>query len=333
MERLAIFGWHESLPALLDALERHAGLRAAAVGDEAAMRLMQARNATALPCFQHLLPMARSTAYDVALISTPELSPELAAAVAERGADLILCGDQMDAAALGAAAEAATREGVAVTVVRPSVPSASFLFLSDLVRSGGDWTPQLMQLDLQSDRPVMAQLRDVLPAVTGVWPGDPQQVVASASYAANGDDPTAVAVHLRFDPQSLATITVRRALEPAMRGMICAPAGTVELHDAGDATELALTAADGHVRSERLLHGDREASEAQRVAAARAGHASEALSTQHDAATLVACEQSLATGRVQFVTPPTTRAALRLLEGGGNPVSGRSSARLQLVTA
>jgi hypothetical protein len=143
MERLAVFGWHEGLPALLEGLEQHAGLRAAAVGDEAATPLMQARKATTLPCFQHLLPMARSTAYDAALVST-ELTAELATTIAGQGADLILCGDQLDAASLSAAAEAASHAGVAVTVVRPSMPSAAFLFLSDLMRSGRDWTPRFM---------------------------------------------------------------------------------------------------------------------------------------------------------------------------------------------
>jgi hypothetical protein len=111
-----------------------------------------------------------------------------------------------------------------------------------------------------------------------------------------------------------------------MRGLLSSPAGTIELHEGGD----------GQVRREHLLHGDRATTEARRVAAGRARQTSEALLTQHEAATLLACEQSLATGPRPVRHPPSTRATLRVLQGGGNPVAGRqgrSPVRLQLVTA
>lgn len=332
MERLAVFGWDDELSSLLAALERHASLSAVAVGDEGAARLLQARNVTGLPGYRHLLPMARTTEYDTALISTPHLAAEVAETAAEAGADLIIRGDRIDGEALSAAATASVRWGVALTVVRPLMPRHGSLYLSDLIASDAKWQPTMLQLDYQGDRSSMALLRDALSAVTSIWPNQPMQVVASAASVGDGE-PNAIAAHLRFADQALATVTVRSAATSAMRCTLSAPAGAAALVADDDETEVTVQPADGPQRVERLLNGASTTDVARLVTEIRGGGIAEGLLVQHEAAVLIACEQALTTGRSQFVNVPSTRSSLRVLQGGGQASSTpRRPTHLALVT-
>jgi hypothetical protein len=127
MDRLAVFGWDDTLPRLLSRLERYAALTPSAVGAEGATQLLQARNATGLACYRHLLPMARSEQYDAALISASAFAGEIANAAAERGADLIVRADGLDAESLSSVASAAVQHGVALSVIRTAFPTPSLV--------------------------------------------------------------------------------------------------------------------------------------------------------------------------------------------------------------
>ncbi|MEE8337020.1 MAG: hypothetical protein V3R95_03065 [Dehalococcoidia bacterium] len=332
MDRLAIFGWDDDLPRLLSRLDRHASLTAIAVGAQGAAELLQARNATGLACYRHLLPMARSEQYDAVLIGGDELAGEIASAAAERGADLIARADRLDAESLSAVASAAVQHGVAMSVIRTAFPAPALGMLAALAAEDEQWRPRSLQLDWQADAPAASLLAAALAGITAVCPSQPSQVVVSG--AAAGDDHELLAAHIRFSDGALATLNVRGGdgAPPAMRCSVSTPAGSFEFDATAQTSAVTVTPAEGEQRTEQLAHGDAEAIAAHHVAEVRAGGGSDALPAQREAAVLLASEQALASGRVQFVSPPVTRTALRLLEGGGQSAPTPRTARLQLVT-
>lgn len=337
MDRLAVFGWDDDLPRLLSRLDRYASLTATAVGAEGATELLQARNATGLACYRHLLPMARSEDYDAALISGAgaggaALAGEIANAAAERGADLIALADRLDAESLSAVASAAVQHGVAMSVIRTAFPAPALGMLAALAAEDDHWCPRSLQLDWQADAPAASLLAAALAGITAVCPSQPSQVVVSG--AATDGDHELLAAHVRFTDGALATLNVRSSADapPAMRCSVSAPAGVFEFDAVAQTSAVTVTPAKGESRTEQLAHDDVEAIAAHHVAAVRAGAGSDALPAQREAAILLASEQALASGRVQFVSPPVTRTALRLLEGGGQSAPTPRTARLQLVT-
>lgn len=333
MDRLAVFGWDDDLPRLLTRLERYASLTAIAVGAEGATELLQARNATALACYRHLLPMARSEDYDAALIGNAAFAGEIASAAAERGADLLVRADRLDAESLSAVASAAMQHGVAMSVIRTAFPAPGLGMLAGLAAIDEDWRPSTLQLDWQARSPASSLLGDALAGVTAVCPSQPSQVVVSGTAA--GGEQEMLAAHVRFTDGTLATLNVRSSLDcvPAMHCSVTALAGSFELDANAETTVITIAPAEGELRTEQLMHDDAEAVAAHHVAEVRAGRGSDALPAQREAAILLASEQALASGRVQFVSPPVTRTALRLLEGGGQSAPTPRTARLQLVTS
>ena len=338
MDRLAVFGWDDDLPRLLSRLDRYASLTATAVGAEGATELLQARNATGLACYRHLLPMARSEDYDAALISSAgaggaDLAGEIANAAAERGADLIARADRLDAESLSAVASAAVQHGVAMSVIRTAFPAPALGMLAALAAEDDHWCPRSLQLDWQADAPAAALLAAALAGITAVCPSQPSQVVVSGT-ATGGDDYELLAAHVRFTDGALATLNVRGGSDapPTMRCSVSAPAGVFEFDAVAQTSAVTVTPAQGEPHTEQLAHDDVEAIAAHHVAEVRGGGGSDALPAQREAAILLASEQALASGRVQFVSPPVTRTALRLLEGGGQSAPTPRTARLQLVT-
>ena len=330
MQRLAVFGWGDgSVSRLLAGLERHASLRAVAVGDTSAAQLARARGATGLPCYQHLMEMARVTEYDTALISTPELAAEIADRAAARGADLILTGDRMDAAALGAAATAAARHGVALAVLRPALRSAGCAFLTGLIDADGGWRPRFASLELSGHRPAPALLRDAVAAALRLMPDAPTEV--SASAAGPGEEPEALVAHLRFPGGALISLTALTTPAERLRLSVIASAGSAKLESQQRETRLTLTVAGGSPQTSRLPQGDHEDEEAARVAVVRQGKATDTLPAHREAATLRGIEDALVSGRTEPVRAPATRAALRVLEGGDGSRSTPRAGRLHVV--
>lgn len=331
MDRLAVFGWDDGLPRLLTRLERHASLHATAVGAEGATELLQARNATGLACYRHLLPMARSQRYDAALIGGAVLAGEIANAAAERGADLLVRADRLDAQSLSAVASAAVRHGVALSIIRTALPAPGLGMLAGLTARDGRWDPRLLQLDWRAKSPACSLLAAALAAVTTVCPSQPSQVLVSGAPA-DGEHEL-LAAHVRFTDGALATLHLRSdgGTEPAMHCSVSSLAGSFEFAAGAETTAITIVPTGGGRRVERLPHGDAEAIAARHVAEVRGGGGSDALPAQRQAALLLAAEQALASGRVQFVSPPQARTALRLLKGGGDRSTPRT-ARLQLVT-
>ena len=68
------------------ALREQAQLETVAIGDQYPARLVRARTATRLACYQHPRQMARDQAFDALLLAAPEAAEEVTTTAAVRGA-------------------------------------------------------------------------------------------------------------------------------------------------------------------------------------------------------------------------------------------------------
>lgn len=323
MERLILCGWESDETRLLEALRIEAQLEAVAVGDHRAAALVQARTALRLPCYQHLREMVRTTAFDAMLIAAPELAADLATDAAARGCDLLLLGDQMDGAALEAAATASIRYGVALAVLRPALRSAGLLFLADFIEADARWTPVALQIDMRDDRPIHAQLRDAVATVTRLMRSTPTEVIASVA-GPDLDEPIVAAAHIRFEDGRLASVSAQPAESARLRISAHTAAGTIELDSADGDSRLTL-APRGHEPQRSLLRDeDATTLESRRVAAVRRrDDALDARLAHREASLLHALEASMASGLPARVEDLGTRSTLRMLTGGSTAPTPR----------
>ena len=289
---------------------------------------MRARSATGLPCFQHVLEMLRVADYEAVLIDCDLHAGEIAERAAERGADLIVSGERLDAASLASVARAATRHSVALVVLRPALHDRGYTFVSELIAADPGWQPSFVNLELSGDRPAEALLRDAVAAMTRLLPQTPFEL--SAAIAGPADAPEAMAAQIRLPSGALASLTARVAPVTKLSLVATSPASSTELSSEGGAALVTLTARGATPERSRLAIGDLLDQEAVRVAAVRRGEALDALLAPREAATLEAIEAALASGDVQPVHDPTPRASLRVLQGGGHSVDAPAG-RLTLV--
>lgn len=324
MDRLVVCGWDDDTEPLLEALRLHAGLQAVAVGDERAASLVRARTATRLSCYQHLLPMVERGDFDAALVGESDMAAELAASAAQRGADLLLLGDHVDADTLETAAMSATRLGVAFAVLRPSLGGAGYAFLTDLVGAEPRWTPTVLDIEVRDQRPAVGLLRDALAAATRLLGATPLSVVASAA-GLDSDDPLALSAELRYADGSLVTLAGRVSPAPSLRVAAQSPAGTLELRAGDGQSRLSVTRWRGRAEESVLRDPIGIEVEAARVARVRAGEGTDAQLAPLEAAILRAIEDAVSSGSVESVEPTGTRATFRVLTGGV-PLSAHSSA-------
>ena len=154
----------------------------------------------------------------------------------------------------------------------------------------------------------------------------------TVSGAGSDAEPEALVAHLRFASGALASVTARRALAERMLLSTSAPGGSTDLASSGSETELTVHPHGGTSESSHLPGRDPNELEAARASAVRRGEAPDTLLAHRDAATLLAVEAALASGQTADVRPPTTRAALRVLEGGRRTGSTPPAGRLQVVT-
>ena len=329
MQRLAVCGWDDDSPTLLQRLEQRAELRAVAVGARHTAELVRARSSTGLPCFQHVLEMLRVADYEAVLIDCDLHAGEIAELAAQRDADLIVSGERLDAASLAAVARAATLHSVALVVLRPALRDRGYAFVTELVAADPRWQPSFVGLELSGDRPAEALLRDAVAAMTRLLPQTPFQL--SAAIAGPPDAPEAMVVQIRLPGGALALLTARVAPVAKLSLAATSPAGSAELSSEGGEALVTLAARGAAPERSRLAIGDPLDQEAVRVAAVRRGEALDALLAPREAATLEAIEAALATGEVQPVHDPTPRASLRVLQGGGHRVDAPAG-RLTLIS-
>lgn len=322
MDRLALCGWTDEAPRLLHALKLRARLEPIAVGDRQAVQLVRARAATGLACYQHVLEMLRSVDLDAVAITSADAAEELAETAAARGADLVLWGDAMSAAALDAAVEAARRHRVALAVLRPRLQSAGLAFLIGLATADASWRPRFMSIDVAGPGPVSAQLRTAVALSARLLEDLPAAVIGSV-VDGSVDDGFALAAQLRGRDGTVGTLTARTERAPSVRLVFQAPAGTAELTTAAEGrSTLTLTAHGGTAEQSELNDTDLLGREVDRVAAIRRGDAQELLTADRETRILRAAEAALATGAITIIDE-STRPELRLLDGGARECAPR----------
>jgi hypothetical protein len=308
--RLAILGWDDRVRPLLAPLEAYAGLCVAGVGDRGGTALVRARGATGAPCFQHPAEMLRRLDYDALLVASAEADAELAGTAAARGADLIALGDVLPGAALEAVATAAVRHGVALAIVRPLLRGAGFEAVADLL---AETSPaELLSIEVHDQRPSQAILRDAVALALRTLQATPQRVTAAAS----GPAVEGIAAQLRDAGGGLATLAAVSGPR-LLRVHASGEAGAIELEASAGGIELTEHSRDGATTTRRLDDADPATVEAEHVARALDGDATDLRFAHREAAVLGALESALATGQTHRVAEPGVRATLQLLEGGG----------------
>ncbi len=334
MERLAVCGWDDEIADVLHALRLGARLAPVAVGDRQAARLVRARTATGLACYQHLLEMLRAVDVDAVLVTDATQADELAEVAARRGADLLLDGDAMDGSALMSAVGAARRHDVALAVLRPSLQAAAPAFLAALVASDAAWRPRFLAVDVARPASAVAALREAAALAVRLLPDAPAQAMASAIDPGAGAglaEATAIAAQVRCADGAVATLTARTAATRVLRVVLEAPAGTAEIVSADGGGALTLTDRAGRAERSELEDGDLLAIEAARVADVRRGDSHDMLTAGREAVLLRALEQAARSGYLCPVEDAGVRSTLRVLDGGAVDASAPRRGHLHLV--
>lgn len=335
--RLAVLGWHPGTRELVEALIEHAKARTVAVGDTSAFALIRARGAMHASCFQHVLEMVRTVDYELLLIGDDAYGAKAAAMAAQRGATILLDGARLSAATIEAAANAALRHGVPFVLLRPALHTTAIEVAREQFETARAATPRFVSLDLEGDRPAVQSLGDAVGALLALTPATPQHVVAFAS-GGDEDDPTTIAVQVRFEDGAVASLTarvsaVRRSQEHSaarIRMSMRAEGVEVEADIVETGGAMTSSAPGRESRTRRLRASESLALEAGRVRHAAESSAHDIRAAVREAALLMAIEQALASGGVEAVDQPTP--GLRLLQGGGRVASSAPATRLTLVS-
>ncbi len=224
MRRLAVYGWTDSTPALIEALREHARLEAVAIGDERSAALVRARGATGLPGFQHVRQMARGAEFDTILLGAGAHVAEVAEIAAARGADVLLVGALAEADALSRTAVAAHRHNVTLAVLRPWLRSPAL----ELVESRLEQTPpELLLLEAAEPRPPIRVLRDLIAFTTRVMGSRVLEV--SATETGDSLEGAPLTAHLRFAGGRVALLSARMTLAPTFRALASSADYTLEV--------------------------------------------------------------------------------------------------------
>lgn len=315
MPRLAVCGWEDQTPRLLAALQAQGGLTPSAIADPRASRLVRARTALGLPCFQHLHELIRATEYDAVLLDGPADLADLAGHAGARGASLLLSGDAADGTTLAAVAAVATTNGVPLVVLRPELRRAAFESIRETITNEPAWAPLSLDIRLRQPRTPMAALRDAVAFVCEVFQSGITEAIASPA-GADLQHPTTLSAHLRFDSGKLATISASAASTEHLSIMWEAGAGSAVISATGETALLRLEPIGEEPQMLRITDGDTVSREAARSAHVLDGAGSDAFTAPRSAAALLAIERALRTGQVQRVIDAPARPALRVLTGG-----------------
>ncbi|MQA00985.1 MAG: hypothetical protein GEU80_17000 [Dehalococcoidia bacterium] len=330
MDQIVICGWDQRVPAILEALEAHARLRAVAVGDRQPAPLVRARAATGLACYQHVLEMLRSVPAGAMLLNMDGGAGEYARVAAAHGADLLVVGDVLDGSSLRAAATAARRHGVALAVLRPALRSAGASFLTGLAATDRTWRPRFAEIEVVDDTPAPHQVRTAVALAARLMPDAPVNVLGSA-LGGDPDTSEVIAVQLRYASGDLLTVTARTGHAPTLAVRGESHAGRFEVTSTAGASTVALTRRGAGREETELRDDDPWATEARRVIGVRRGDGTDARHAPAEAAMLLAMDVALETGDVARVEAPGPRAAMRLLDGGAEERTPRRGS-LRLVT-
>ncbi len=315
MNRLAVYGWDEDEPRLLDALQRDARFTLAAIGDRHASALVRARAATGRPCYQHALEMFRTARYDAALLASSEGAMQAAQAAANAGAAVLLLGECADGATIIEASEAALRARVPFALMRPRLQQAGLAFLVNLAASDVGWRPRFLDLTLAAPTGATELSRDAIALANRLMQTTPSSVTGTALGDNEFDGCDTVTAEFRYPEVRLASLRARTSTVERVSLFAECPLGELELRAEDGATTLTMSRRDGRRETSRLTDGDLFAAEAQRATRVIAGDASDALFAPRDGGVLLALERSILTGQVALVEEPSSRSHFVLMEG------------------
>lgn len=328
MHTLAVYGWDEHEPRLLNALQHAAPFRLAAVGDGHAAALVRARAATGSPCYPHATEMFRRNHFDAALIASSSGAGQVAQAAAGSGAAVFLAGDQADGAAIVETVEAALRARTPLAILRPRLQHAGLAFLLNLVASEPGWRPRYLELSMTGRGDALELMRNAVAAANRLVQHTPDAV----SGAVIGDEDIAGAAataELRY-PGRLASLRTRVAEAERVTLLADSPMGVLEVNSLDAHSTVTMTFRGGRRETSRLTDRDPFVLEAQRAARALSGETTDALLAPRDGAVLLAVEEAMETGQVVAVEERSSRANLMLVESRGAPTSSPRG-RLHLV--
>jgi len=328
MHTLAVYGWDEHEPRLLNALQHAAPFRLAAVGDGRTAALVRARTATGTPCYQHATEMFRRGSYDAALLASSAGAGQVAQAAAGSGAALLLAGDHADGGTIVEAVEAALRARVPFAVLRPRLQHAGIAFLLNLVAAEPGWRPRYLEASLAGPADAIELMRNAVALADRLMQLTPASV---SGTSIDSDDPaaTVATAELRYAGR-LATLRARGAEADRVTLLADCPLGQLELSGTGTHSTITMTLQDGRRETSRLTDRDPFVLEAQRAARTLAGDAADALLAPRDGSVLLALEQAMETGQVAMVEERSSRANLVLVESHG-ALTSTPRGRLHLV--
>ena len=321
MNRLAVCGWDEQIAALVRAISLRSDLEAVAIGDDRPAALVRARAATGLPCYQHLREMLRAIDYDTVLIGDTADREALVDLAADRGAAIILRGSVAGAGVLRAASDAVARGAAGLRIARPELQHAGMDLLASLATGDPDWTPRLLQIEINDAGGLEAALDSATALVARLQPEPATQVVA-ATLRGPTDRPLTASIQIRHAEEAISAVTVQDHRDEWWRVSVQAHAGTAELINRDGASTLTIEPAEGVPEQSDLVDDDLLDLEARRLADPASRRMDERLALP-EAALLTAIDSSINTGFVTPVHELGARGNLRVLEGGRLTTSRR----------
>lgn len=204
---LAICGWTERTPALLQALEAR-GLIPIAIGDRSAAALVAAaaafRGRPDSPArYQHPREMLRRAGGNTVLLDMPDAAAE-AAVLAQRGAAVLLTGDALEPETL----EMLARMGATASILRPlwwRAPIAAALQAARTVSRLRSVT-----FTVQEDRPARAIAEDLVVLAARIR-GERVESITATSYGPEREETDSIVTELRFSDGGGALLVARSA--------------------------------------------------------------------------------------------------------------------------
>jgi len=316
---LTVCGWTPEAAEALAALSASGRFHPVGVADPSGAALVQARRDTVLPCFQQVRQFLITAEYDVLLVSSPQAGAG-AALAASRGADLLLLPEACDVETLEAAAEAARRHGVRLTLLRPETHDPGLADLASLLASP-EWAPHYLDITVEGPTDIERLLGTAIAHTSTLEPHHDGRIRAQAWPSDGGATARAMCATLEAAGRQV-RISARHAPDAYLRITGDAPAGAFELRVASGEATLTYTTSTGERIQYQPASVDHWTAEATRAASA-----DDTARARAQASILDAIARSILTGEVQ-ATNCCAKPDLRIIEGRGEIQSRRGNLRL-----
>lgn len=249
---LAICGWTERTPALLQALEAR-GLVPVAIGDRSAAALVAAatafRDRTDSPArYQHPREMLRRAGGDTVLLDMADAAAE-ATVLAQRGVSVLLTGDALEPQTL----EMLARMGATASILRPlwwRAPIAAAIQAAHPVSR-----LRTVTFTVEEDRPAREIAEDLVVLAARVR-GEHVESITATAYGPERGETDSIVTELRFTDGGAALLVARSAPGVQVEAELSSFTTTIEAEGDGTTGTLTVTAA-GRSATTMLAEHDR----------------------------------------------------------------------------